>query len=429
MRIQPSKAISTTVLGALLLLGAGPGWAFTQNEVDKLLASDGAMDDQFGRSVAVSGDIAIIGAHFDDDNGVNSGSAYVFDLSGATGTVNEAAKLLPSDGAVADQFGFSVAVSGSTAVIGARLDDDDGSDSGSAYVFSLVSDSDGDGIPDDVEQALTGDPENLTITPVGSVSTFSAALDPQTGEITIEGFDDMGNLLVSVTLPPGSSASSGQISLAHTMFGPFGFTQTVGIEAPTPPGKAVTFIKDLPSADKVCFVDDASGVFLDSRVTGIFCATDPSISRVLMDCPLSPLSQTVTVTGFPDAPTTRTFTCQEVDIGGVAFMTVTGLRFSAIAEFLDKDDDGVDDFNDSCPNSDVSPMVVIDGCDSGVPNTVFDDGCSISDQVAECAEGAKNHGKFVSCVAKLTNNLKKAGIITGAQKGAIQSCAAQADIP
>jgi hypothetical protein len=84
---------------------------------------------------------------------------------------------------------------------------------------------------------------------------------------------------------------------------------------------------------------------------------------------------------------------------------------------------------DECPNSDVSATVVIDGCNSGVPNPVFSNGCTISDLIAACAEGASNHGQFVSCVSQVTNDLKKAGTITGQQKGAIQSCAAQADIP
>ncbi len=93
------------------------------------------------------------------------------------------------------------------------------------------------------------------------------------------------------------------------------------------------------------------------------------------------------------------------------------------------DQDGVPDGMDSCIGSDQSATVVIDGCDSGVANTVFADGCRISDAIEDCADGATNHGKFVSCVSHYTNGLKKQGIITGAQKGAIQSCAGQADIP
>ncbi len=97
--------------------------------------------------------------------------------------------------------------------------------------------------------------------------------------------------------------------------------------------------------------------------------------------------------------------------------------------FPDADLDGVPDDTDCEPNSDLSPTVVIGGCDSGVPNTFFANGCTISDLIHHAAAGARNHGGFVSEVAHITNDLKKAGVISGAQKGAIQSCAAGASIP
>ena len=97
--------------------------------------------------------------------------------------------------------------------------------------------------------------------------------------------------------------------------------------------------------------------------------------------------------------------------------------------FPDADLDGVADDVDCEPNSNFSPTVVIDGCESGVPNTFFSNGCTISDLIGHAAANAKNHGDFVSAVAHLLNNLKKAGVITGAQMGAIQSCAAGAAIP
>ncbi len=73
--------------------------------------------------------------------------------------------------------------------------------------------------------------------------------------------------------------------------------------------------------------------------------------------------------------------------------------------------------------------VVIDGCNSEVPNIVVPGGSTIADLVAECSADATNHGQFVSCVSHMTNDLKKNGTITGQQKSAIQKCAAQADIP
>jgi len=103
-------------------------------EIQKLLPSDGAASDYFGYSVSLDGDTALIGAYYDDDNGAQSGSAYVFTRSGTTWA--QQAKLLASDGAAIDYFGYSVSLSGDTALIGADGDDDNGVDSGSAYVFT-----------------------------------------------------------------------------------------------------------------------------------------------------------------------------------------------------------------------------------------------------------------------------------------------------
>ncbi len=73
--------------------------------------------------------------------------------------------------------------------------------------------------------------------------------------------------------------------------------------------------------------------------------------------------------------------------------------------------------------------VIIDGCDSGVLDLLLDNGMTITESIAACADGAANHGEFVSCVTQLTNQLKKDGLISGAEKGAIQSCAAGSGFP
>ncbi len=101
-------------------------------------SSDAALGDQFGWSVSIDGDTAVVGAPSDDDNGSNSGSAYVFREVG--GVWQQIAKLTAADGSPSDEFGFSVDISGDTVVIGAPRDDDacpasQFCDSGSAYVF------------------------------------------------------------------------------------------------------------------------------------------------------------------------------------------------------------------------------------------------------------------------------------------------------
>jgi hypothetical protein len=103
----------------------------------KLTASDGAMNDVFGTSVAIDGDTLVVGAPGDDVANVNQGSVYVF-VKPATGWAGatETAKLTASDHAASDNFGWSVAISGHTIVVGAILDDSGANvDQGSAYVF------------------------------------------------------------------------------------------------------------------------------------------------------------------------------------------------------------------------------------------------------------------------------------------------------
>lgn len=105
----------------------------------KLFASDGTDGDYFGGSISFYDDSVIIGAGGDDDNGVGSGSAYIFTRTETTWI--QQSKLLPSDGAPNNFFGDSVSLSGDTAIIGAPFDDDNGVDSGSVYVFKKESEN------------------------------------------------------------------------------------------------------------------------------------------------------------------------------------------------------------------------------------------------------------------------------------------------
>ncbi|CAK8712589.1 hypothetical protein GMJAKD_01850 [Candidatus Electrothrix aarhusensis] len=129
------RFIGLAALVAVFFLSAVAGWAaIDPSTVQKLVAGDGAAGDSFGASVSVSGDTAIIGTLGDDDNGDNSGSAYVF-LRNGNGEWAQQAKLLPDDGGDYDTFGHSVSVSGDVVVVGAIFDGEKETNSGSAYVF------------------------------------------------------------------------------------------------------------------------------------------------------------------------------------------------------------------------------------------------------------------------------------------------------
>ena len=136
-RLSRLVALAVPLAGCLFALPAAS--AQILNESAKLLASDGAAEDWFGYSVALDGDTAVVGSRFDDDNGEASGSAFVYVRSGGVWT--EQAKLTASDGAAFDEFGISVAIDGDTAVVGAWEAGDTpifGADNGWAYVFVRV---------------------------------------------------------------------------------------------------------------------------------------------------------------------------------------------------------------------------------------------------------------------------------------------------
>jgi hypothetical protein len=96
-----------------------------------------------------------------------------------------------------------------------------------------------------------------------------------------------------------------------------------------------------------------------------------------------------------------------------------------IGWYPDADLDLVSDEVDACLGSDLKPTVVIGGIDTLAPNTFFTNGCSVSDLVRKCQDGAPNHGQGQSCVADLAKALYDAGFLTPKQQGAVKSAAAR----
>lgn len=124
--------------GAAYVLGKDLSGANAWGQQQKLTASDGAAGDYFGSSVAIDGTHIIVGSYLDDYSAINNaGSAYVFEDGGISW--NEVAKLIPGDAAVSDQFGISVSIESGVALVGSHFDDDMGTNSGSAYVFTEAS--------------------------------------------------------------------------------------------------------------------------------------------------------------------------------------------------------------------------------------------------------------------------------------------------
>ena len=115
----------------------------TWTQEQKLTASDMASSDYFGTSVSIAADYAIVGAPNNDDNGSNSGAAYIFERNDATWT--QVAKLTADDGEAGDLFGTSVSISGNYAIVGAPYDDNfSRTNAGSVYFYRRVEGTWGD---------------------------------------------------------------------------------------------------------------------------------------------------------------------------------------------------------------------------------------------------------------------------------------------
>jgi len=114
----------------------GTDWVF-QN---KLVAPDPGTFDLFGLSLDIRDGLAIVGAQENDDNGLESGSAYIYKLEGDT-SWNYQAKLLPSDGMAGDGFGGSVNISEGRALVGSPYKNVNLNDDGAVYIFRNQGDS------------------------------------------------------------------------------------------------------------------------------------------------------------------------------------------------------------------------------------------------------------------------------------------------
>ncbi len=134
---------SVSISGHTIVVGANTGdgnagsaYVFARNESgwsqqQILIAEDAEHDDYFGGSVSIDGDTIVVGAYGDDDGGSRSGAAYVFTRN--EGVWTEQQKLIAADARDNDYLGWSVSISGDTAVVGAYGDDEY---TGSAYVFT-----------------------------------------------------------------------------------------------------------------------------------------------------------------------------------------------------------------------------------------------------------------------------------------------------
>ncbi|WP_182870333.1 Calx-beta domain-containing protein [Stieleria mannarensis] len=193
------------------------GTTWTQDQ--KLVPSDSSLNAEFGRSVALSGTTLVVGAHYDREIDYRAGAAYVFTSS--QGIWSEQEKLLAEDGASEDQFGRDVAFSGDALMVGAFGNDDHGTDSGSVYLFQQSAPVEGGQIASEtgdvaitaasvvLEGAVSGT-ATLSISP--STPGANVGLGGAAGDFNLDDAE-LGNLIDGFNSIQIGAADSGVINL------------------------------------------------------------------------------------------------------------------------------------------------------------------------------------------------------------------------
>ena len=275
---------------AYIFTRTGTSWAQQQ----KIVASDRAANDNFGNSVSISGGYAIVGTLYEDENASgtstlsNSGSGYVFSKSGTTWTQNN--KIVASDRAADDNFGKSVAISGDYAIVGAPNEDEDAAgvntlaDAGSVYIFkscgtitgttSVTNNTCNGGANGAINLTPSGGTPGYTFNWVGGATTEDrTGLAAGTYTVTIRDANGCPGTVSGITITQpatgislpaqsqtniacfGGNTGSATVNAASNGVAPYTYDWTPG----TPTGDGTTTVTGLTAGTWTCTVSDNIG--------------------------------------------------------------------------------------------------------------------------------------------------------------------------
>ena len=119
-----------TDAGAAYIFERNGDGSWNATETQKIQASDKAESDYFGNSVAISGTTAIVGAYYEDMGDTNdyAGTAYIFEKDGSTGNWSHVKKITPSSRVSGERFGYKMAIDGNYFIVGTYTGD-------TSYIF------------------------------------------------------------------------------------------------------------------------------------------------------------------------------------------------------------------------------------------------------------------------------------------------------
>jgi len=456
------------------------------NQSAKLLASNGVASDFFGNSLAFDGENLVIGTPGHDSivNGSGSGGVYVYQ-KGTNDTWSEELILVPADAVASDQYGVTVALDDTgTVVVGSTAAKDiTGNRPGAAAVYELSElDTDGDGVvdssdncpaiinPEQADNDLDGmgdicdaDDDNDSIVDVEDNCVFTPNPDQTDadgdgiGDVCdddVDG-DTVSNAVDNCPVDPNIEQTDSDGDLVGDACDADDDNDGVADVAPdncplTPNADQADidndFIGDACDADidgdGVDNIVDNCPVIINSDqldtdldTAGDACDADDdndSVADLIDNCPVTPNTDQADIDNDGIGDVCDDLSVVDSDSDGVedgsdncpfianTDQTDTDGDSEGDACDTDDDNDGVADISDICPASSTGEPV-----DAGT-------GCTLL-QLCPC-EGARgsskpwrNHGKYVSCVAKSTKVFVNQGLITETEKGAIVSDAAESN--
>lgn len=241
---QRNVGLNSAIYSAYVYVRNSAG---TWSRQAKLVANDGSVGNRFGASVAIDGDILVVGAVAT----AGGGAAYVFARDGA-GKWSQRQKLQADDQMAGDSFGYDVAIAGKTILIGAREINEGASPSGrtgGAYVFE----QDGSNDWVQVQRLRASDSPDFaeygeTVSLTDGIAVVSARSDSTVVE---EG----GSVFIFEEVSPGSWVETDKLTAGNPrrsdLFGDIvsidGRTVVVGVRGPddSVPGKAYVFAKSV----------------------------------------------------------------------------------------------------------------------------------------------------------------------------------------
>ncbi len=429
-------------------------------ETARLFPSSLRSGDGFGYPVSLRGDYLVVSARdAEHANGVpGPGTAFVFRRYNA-GTPGDpfddawglVAKLVPDDPTGVRYFGASTAILENQILVGAAAGEDN---RGLVYVFNIPSgDPDEDGSMDDCDNCpglANEDQADEDGDGVGEACDNCSAIgNPDQGDADKDGLGDACDNCALVENVDQSDTDNDHIGDAcddcPSSANPDqadGDSDTRGDVCDNCPGVANAEQADAdedavgnacdncPSAtnpNQADFDDDGRGdacdncpalpnpTQIDCDVDGIgdACAIADGKSR---DC------NTNAVPDECDISQGSSRDCQPNGVPDECDPDPSGNGIPDVCE--DADGDGIIDGQDACGQSQLTDTIIVDWCDTGVTNHLFDDGCTMADLVAECQLDARNHGGVVSCVSARARQWRDAGLINGEEVGRIVSCRA-----